>query len=327
MSEADDVAIVIPTFNAEGFVMRAIASARTQVWPAREIILVDDCSTDGTRAVLETVAREDPRIQIIDMPSNGGPSQARNAGIRAATSRWVAILDADDAFAPERLAELVPFAVATGADVAMDNLLYYDAQAKQVTGTGMREDTVLPDRSITLRDFLEHNRADGRGLDWGLLKPLFRRQTLLDRDLLYDPALRHGEDFQLAVELLLDGAAIRILNRPLYLYTERQGAVSGRASGMTRTTIAYAALSDAAIGMSRDKRLSVDPGLAALLRIRAQGLRRLDDADFVSRALRSGAIGQILLRCLRDRWFLPRMLRQVGSALRRRLRLRLKAIV
>lgn len=322
MTEADGTAIIIPTFNAEDFVMRAIASAQTQVRPAQEIILVDDCSTDRTRAVLEAAGREDPRIRIIDMPTNGGPSAARNAGIRAATSPWVAILDADDAFAPERLAELVPFAIATEADVVMDNLLYYDAQARQVTGTGLGQDAVLPERPITLRDFLEHNRADGRGLDWGLLKPLFRRQALLDRDLLYDPTLRHGEDFQLAVELLLGAAVVRILNRPLYLYTQRRGAVSGRASGMTRTTIAYAALSAAALKMSRDERLGADPVLAALLRIRAHGLRRLDDADFVSRALRSGAIRQILLRCLRDRRFLPRMLHQLGSALRRRLRMR-----
>ena len=320
MSGGATVAVVIPTFNAEGFVVRAIAAARAQTRPAREIILVDDCSTDGTRGVLEATAREDSRIRIVDMPRNGGPSAARNAGIRAATSDWIAILDADDAFAPERLAALVPFAVETGADFAADDLAFYDAQAGRITGSGLGNGTAVPERPVTLRDYLEHNRADGRGFDWGLLKPVFRRQALLDRDILYDPEVRHGEDFRLAVELLLKDARLRLLNRPLYLYTQRQGAISGRASGMTRTTIAYKALSAAAIEMSRDPRLASDPELAALLRIRACGLDRLDEADFISKAIRSRAIGQILARSLRDPGFLPRMLRQVAQAFLRRLR-------
>lgn len=319
MTDLDSVAIIIPTFNAQDFMIRAIESAQAQTRPAHEIIIVDDCSTDDTRAILARLANADPRIRIVHMPRNGGPSAARNAGIKLATSQWIAILDADDAFAPERLAELVPFAVATKADVATDNLSFYDAQAGQVTGTGLADDAVIPDRSIGLRDFLEHNRADGKSFDWGLLKPLFRRQALVDRSLYYNQAVRHGEDFQLAVELLLAGATFRILNRALYLYTQRQGAVSGRASGMTRTTVAYGTLKEAALEMSRDERLKSDPELVELLRIRAHGLARLDDSDFVSKALHGGKIGQIVQRCLRDPAFFPRMLRQIGTALRRRL--------
>lgn len=320
MNELDTVAVIIPTFNAQAFMIRAITSAQTQTRPAHEIIIVDDCSTDDTRTILARIASEDPRIRIVHMPSNAGPSAARNAGIKLATSRWIAVLDADDAFAPQRLAELVPFAVDTNADVATDNLAFYDAQASQVTGTGLSDDDIIPDRPIGLHDFLDHNRADGKSFDWGLLKPLFRRQTLLDHALFYNHGVRHGEDFQLSVELLLAGATFRILNRPLYLYTQRQGAVSGRASGMTRTTVAYGTLKEAALAMSRDERLRSDPKLVDLLRIRAHGLARLDDADFVSKALHGGKVGQIVRRCLRDPPFFPRMLRQIATALRRRLR-------
>lgn len=320
MNDLDSVAVIIPTFNAQAFMIRAIESAQAQTRPASEIIIVDDCSTDDTRAILDGISADDPRIRIVHMPRNGGPSAARNAGIKLATSRWIAILDADDAFAPQRLAELVAFAVETKADVATDNLALYDAQAGQVTGTGLADGAVIPDRPIGLRDFLEHNRADGKSFDWGLLKPLFRRQALLDHALFYNPAVRHGEDFQLAVELLLAGLTFRILNRPLYLYTQREGAVSGRASGMTRTTVAYGSLRDAALEMSRDDRLKSDPELVELLRIRAHGLARLDDADFVSKALHGGKIVQIVQRCLHDPAFFPRMLRQIGTALRRRLR-------
>jgi len=95
--------------------------------------------------------------------------------------------------------------------------------------------------------------------------------------------------------------------------------VSGRASGMTRTTIGYRKLSDAAMALARDPRIAGNRDLVALLQARAQGLGRLDDAHFISGALRSGAIGQILARGLKDSTFLPRMLRQMAGAARRRL--------
>jgi succinoglycan biosynthesis protein ExoO len=313
------VSVIIPAYNAEAFVGRAIASAIAQTRPPIEILIVDDCSTDGTRAVLEAAARDHPLIKVIAMPRNGGPSVARNAGIAAAQGDWLAILDADDAYAPERLAALIPFAEATGADFVADDIAYYDAVADCVTGSGMGRDVVLPDRPVTLRDYLAHNLADGKGLDWGLLKPIFRRSVLIDRAIAYDAAVTHGEDFRLVVDLLLAGAKLRLINQPLYLYTQRQGAVSGRASGMTRTTIGYRKLKDAALDLARDPRIASDPSLVALLQQRARGLGRLDDAHFISGALRAGAVGQIALRASKDPAFLPFMLRQIGGAVRRRL--------
>ena len=253
------------------------------------------------------------------MQRNGGPSVARNAAIDAANGTWLAILDADDAFAPSRLAKLIPFAVETGADLVADDLAYYDAVASCVTGRGMGDEAAAVKGLVSLRDFLVHNLASGEGLDWGLLKPIFRRSTLIEHGIRYEPDMRHGEDFRLVVELLCRGAQFRLLSQPLYLYTQRQGAVSGRSSGMTRTTIAYHALRDAALALSRDPRLASDTELVALLQLRARGLGRLDDAHFISRALRSAALWQIAARSARDPSFFPYMLRHIGRAVRRRV--------
>jgi succinoglycan biosynthesis protein ExoO len=319
MSYDAGVSVIIAAYNAEGFIGRAIASALEQTLPPREIIIVDDCSSDGTGEFLKTAARGNEIIKVVTLSRNGGPSVARNAGIEAAQGDWLAILDADDAFAPNRLAMLMPFAAETGADFVADDLAYYDAAAGCITGNGMGRDIVLPDGPIRLYDFLAHNLADGRGLDWGLLKPIFRRSTLIERGITYDTGMAHGEDFRLVVDLLLSGAKFRILPQPLYLYTQRQGAVSKRASGLTRTTIAYGKLKHAALALAQDPRIASDPELVALLRQRARGLGRQDDAHFISGALRAGAFGDIMRRMVKDPSFLPLMLRQIGRAMQRRL--------
>jgi succinoglycan biosynthesis protein ExoO len=312
------VTVIIAAYNCEAFLGRAIASAAGQTLSPMEIIIVDDGSTDGTRDVIRGIAAADQRVKMIALPENGGPSAARNAGIEAAQGSWIAILDADDAFAPDRLAKLVPFGVTTAADVVADDLAYYDAAADRVTGRGFGAGGDISDAPVTLRDYFAHNLASGTGFDWGLLKPVFRRRVLLEDGIRYKAGLRHGEDFQFVTELLSRGAAVRLLNEPLYLYTQRYGSVSNKSSGMTRTTIGYGALREATLALSRTPTIASDPELVNLLHQRARGLGRLDDAHFISIATRRLAAGAILGRIKRDPSFLPFMIRQLGTALGRR---------
>ena len=90
------IAAVIPLYNKEPYVARAIASVLAQTRPVEEIIVVDDASTDGSLEQIK--AFQDPRIRILRRtdPRQRGPSETRNLGILSATSRWIALLDADD---------------------------------------------------------------------------------------------------------------------------------------------------------------------------------------------------------------------------------------
>jgi glycosyltransferase involved in cell wall biosynthesis len=97
---------VIPAYNAESTVRAAVESALGQSYPAAEVIVVDDHSTDRTVRVLEGIA--DPRLKVFKSSRNRGPAAARNAGIEASDADLIACLDADDAAAPSRLALQVP---------------------------------------------------------------------------------------------------------------------------------------------------------------------------------------------------------------------------
>lgn len=91
--------VVIPAYNAAATVRRAIESVRAQTWPAHEIIVVDDGSSDATAEVVRQLGTD---IKLIQQP-NSGVSVARNAGAAAATGDWLAFLDADDRYAVDRI--------------------------------------------------------------------------------------------------------------------------------------------------------------------------------------------------------------------------------
>jgi glycosyltransferase involved in cell wall biosynthesis len=100
MAHPSQVSVVIPTYNRARYVTKAIESVLAQSYADCEIIVVDDGSADDTRAVLQPYA---DRVRII-YQKNAGPSAARNTGIQAAGGRWVAFLDSDDEWSPEKLA-------------------------------------------------------------------------------------------------------------------------------------------------------------------------------------------------------------------------------
>ena len=119
------VTVLIAAYNAAPFLDRAVLSALDQTHPPTEVLIVDDASSDDTRSVAQEMSRREPRIRVVGLDHNGGPAKARNIGIDEARGDWIAILDADDAFLPERLERLTNAASLTGADVLLDNFAWY----------------------------------------------------------------------------------------------------------------------------------------------------------------------------------------------------------
>ena len=104
------VSVVVAAYNAASTIAATLASIRAQTYYAIEILVVDDGSTDATPHIVEKVASDEPRLHLFRQ-SNGGVARARNAAIAAAKGEWIALIDADDIWHPEKLARQIRVAL------------------------------------------------------------------------------------------------------------------------------------------------------------------------------------------------------------------------
>lgn len=104
------VTVVIPLYNAEKYIAETINSVINQTYQNWEMIIVDDCSTDGSRDIVKSYEEQDDRIKLIESESNfGGPARPRNIGIDNAKGEYIAFLDADDVWLTEKLEKQINF--------------------------------------------------------------------------------------------------------------------------------------------------------------------------------------------------------------------------
>ncbi|AZN72611.1 glycosyltransferase family 2 protein [Georhizobium profundi] len=218
-----DVSIIIAAYNAEDTVARAVRTALKQDGVKVEVIVVDDASVDDTP---DSVSRiDDERVHLIRLAENGGPGAARNAGLDAATGRYVAVLDSDDTMHPERMARLVARADREQADIVVDNI--------EIAGDAAPRGTLMfpPDSlgklgKLDLAAFIAGNRMFDRGYSLGYMKPMLRRDFVETHGLSYDISLRIGEDYILIASALAAGALCVVEPQPGYVYHIRDGSIS-----------------------------------------------------------------------------------------------------
>jgi succinoglycan biosynthesis protein ExoO len=219
------ISIITPAWNAAGFIGRAIASVQAQSHADWELLIVDDASTDETCAVVQAAAAQDPRIKLLRAPKNGGPGAARNIAFPAAQGDFMALLDADDAYAPDRLARLLK--LADRADIIADNLtLVNEADFDGVGENFLGLTANSPPFAMSLKAFLDGNHLFGGRRQSGYLKPMFRTQMVRRYGLAYREGLRIGEDFCLVAEGMAQGARYWIDPFQGYRYAVRAGSIS-----------------------------------------------------------------------------------------------------
>jgi succinoglycan biosynthesis protein ExoU len=220
------VCVVIAAMNAEASIGRAVASALAQK-PVREVIVIDDGSTDGTAAAARAAGDGSERLKVETFPINRGPAAARNRALEIAQSPLVCPLDADDYFLPGRIARLLA-ATSGDWDLLADDIVIVPQKLRDVDvrlgAEGERRTTV----DIGLADFVLGNisRPDRPRGELGFLKPLIKRSFLNAHKLRYDETLRLGEDYALYVCALAAGARFRVVGACGYIALEREHSLS-----------------------------------------------------------------------------------------------------
>jgi glycosyltransferase involved in cell wall biosynthesis len=222
-SAAPQVTVVIPAYNAAPTVVRAIDSVLTQQGVSTEIIVIDDGSADATVAVVNARIAGLGNAHLLRMPENSGVSAARNVGIRAARGTYLAFLDADDVWHPDKLVKQLARIV----------------QDPQVTLVSCNSRLVAPD-GTTLKEG-HVNRPPVEGAEaWKTLltynfipTPTVLTRTALVRDCGgFDEAMAVGEDLDLWIRLATRGK-VAMLPEILVNYYDTADSLMKRHSGHT----------------------------------------------------------------------------------------------
>lgn len=143
--EADLVSIIMPSFNTDSYIKETIQSVLDQTYTKWELIIVDDCSTDTTDEVVNEI--HDERIRYLKNDKNSGAAVSRNKALREAKGKWVAFLDSDDLWMPEKLEKQIKFMKENSYSFSYTNYVEIDVEGnktgvhvtgpRKITKTGM----------------------------------------------------------------------------------------------------------------------------------------------------------------------------------------------
>lgn len=207
------ISVVIPLYNKEKYLRRAVESVLSQGPAVHEAIVVDDGSTDNGPARLAQLT--DPRLRLIRQP-NGGVSAARNAGIEAAAGEFIAFLDADDAWLPGFMDELQALMQ------AFPEAGLYATSYTRVWPDGRRQDAHLPDalagidRQVVADPFAAWSRSAFFSIS---SSACVRREVLQKKNIRFPIGESLGED-QDVIFRLIEAGDLAFSSRPLTEYTQ-----------------------------------------------------------------------------------------------------------
>ena len=214
------VSVIIPVFNAEFTIRDALASVAAQTWRDFEVIVVDDASTDRTAEEARKALAGFEHAHLLQLDHNSGPARARNRGIEKATGEWLAFLDGDDRWLPERLAIQLALAqqrpeVPMFCSITVEEVEETPRGSNHTCGAG--DGPAIPVRILTLADFRIFN-------------PVVTSTVLVRRSVVqelggFDETLRGPEDFDLWMRIAARHPIVQI-ERGLAFYREAAGSLS-----------------------------------------------------------------------------------------------------
>ena len=288
------VSVIMAAYNAEPFIRTAIDSALAQTMSSLEVVVADDGSTDNTCAIVEAYSRRDPKVKLVrGTAQKSGPARTRNRAIAAARGDWIAILDSDDWYAEERLTTLLDAAEAEKAALVADNKLFVRGENAQPHRYLVPLSKSGP-RLIGVSALLSQDKI-GRTGSLGLLKPIIRREKLVEHGISYDETLHVSEDFYFLLDCLRCFGPLLLISEPHYFYRTHASSISTSPSvpkliPLLKVQERHAALFDPA----------AQPTTARLMHERTRQLERYIRYKTVVDPLRSGDAGSALRRFIED---------------------------
>lgn len=223
------ISIIMAVYNAEKTIEYAIDSVLNQTYPNFELLVINDCSTDGTAELVSSIMAKDCRVRLISNEKNSGVSCTRKNGLNEAKGSWIAILDSDDAWAPEKLEKQIALQKKMNAELLFTGSAFMDSDGHAI-------DWYLhaPER-VTYRQLLKQN--------------VLSNSSALVRKELYAKYYAIGdkmhEDFAIWLGILKEGREAYGVDEPLLIYRIAKSSKSGnkiKAAKMNWNTYRYIGL-------------------------------------------------------------------------------------
>lgn len=212
------VSIIIPVYNVASFIIQCLDSVRSQSYTNLEVILVDDCGTDNSMAVVQEYLKHHSftEVKILHHTHNRGLSAARNTGLEAATGEYVFFLDSDD--------ELTDDCISVMAEPI--EKFYHDFVIANYEVKGSDKDypaLTLSTGALRNNKKILHSYAEGR---WYMMawNKLCNRKFLLDNKLFFEEGLLH-EDVVWSFKLACKACSMYVIQEPTYRYTIRAASI------------------------------------------------------------------------------------------------------
>ena len=221
-SREPKVSVVIPAYNAAGYIRQAVCSVLDQIYPEMiEILVVDDCSHDATAQVIEEIApnaeegsylKENRYLRYYRNDENRGVAFTRNAGVDKARGEYVAFLDSDDWWTPEKLKKQMLVFEQSDENICM---CFTGRELMDVNGESLQKTIPVP-TLVTFQDMLKTNYITCSSV-------VLKRETAAAHPMTYD---EYCEDYICWMQVLKDGGTAVGLNEPLVKYRMVKGSKS-----------------------------------------------------------------------------------------------------
>ena len=215
------VSVIIPVYNVERYVRKCVNSVRRQTYRNLEILLIDDGSTDRSGSICDALAETDSRIRVIHK-TYGGPSAARNCGLRIASGKYVAFADSDDYIQPNMIEKLLSAFAQSDVDAAACNYEFvFDNGKKKPHRTFFQTDQLLSGREA-VRCLLSEQYF--RCYVWN---KMFRAE--LFRDVVFPEGVIY-EDIITCYRLLAKAKRVLYFHDTLYAYRQHSGSITQKSN-------------------------------------------------------------------------------------------------
>lgn len=205
------VSVIIPSYNSAKHISETIKSVLVQTMGDLEVLVVDDASSDGTVDIARELSRHDSRVRLMLQPENAGVALARNRALSVAQGRYIAYLDSDDLWLPEKLELQIAFLAEKGAGACFTSY-------ETIEEDGEHRNYVHVPARIGYRQFLKNTVTCSHTL-------LFDTE-IVDRGLLVMPDIRKGQDFATWLQVMKAGHDLFGLDEVLAKNRKRAGSLS-----------------------------------------------------------------------------------------------------